>query len=302
MCSQWTPIVEIKYFMFDWTIYSPFVLNTGWKYGSLQMMISVNICSTWSMVEIKTRFETRIRRKDVNGVSLFDLSYLINLMAYLCSQTTPNVQVMYFIFDFSIYRLFVLNLAWKRDSLQMTIFVTGWSIWSMVELKTRFETSITRNDVNGESVFLIYYIITLMAFLCSQLTPNVQVKHFMIDWSIYIIFVLNSAWKRDSLQMTIFVTGCSIWSMVEIKTRFETWITRNDDKGVSLFHLSYLITRMSYLSSKWTPSVQINYVWLVDLRTICPKYGLETSFQMMIFVYVCWTWGKVELKRVFRRE
>jgi hypothetical protein len=58
------------------SIYSPFVLNRKWKHDSLQMIIFVNVCSTWRIVELKTCFETWIRRKDVNGVSLFDLCYL----------------------------------------------------------------------------------------------------------------------------------------------------------------------------------------------------------------------------------
>jgi hypothetical protein len=51
--------------------------------------------------------------------------------------------------------------------------------------------------------------------------------------------------KRDSLQIMIFVNVCSTWSMVQLKTRFELSITRNDVNGVSLIHLSYLITLMS---------------------------------------------------------
>jgi hypothetical protein len=53
--------------------------------------------------------------------------------------------------------------------------------------------------------------------------------------------VLNMGWKRDSLQIMIFAYVCSTWSIVELKTRFETWITRNDVNGLSLFNLSYLI-------------------------------------------------------------
>jgi hypothetical protein len=118
-----TPNVQIKFFMFDRSIYRSFVPNTGWKRDSLLIVIFVNFCSTWSIVELKTRFEPWIIRNDVNGVSMFHLSYLITLMAYLCSEWTPNVQVKYFMFDWLIYRLFVLNRSWKRDSLQIMIFV-----------------------------------------------------------------------------------------------------------------------------------------------------------------------------------
>jgi hypothetical protein len=112
MYSQRTPNFENKYFMFDWAIYKRFVLNRRWKRDYLEIMILVNACSTLSIVELKTRFDSRITY-DVNGVSLFHFSHLITLMAYLCSQWTPNVQIMYFMFVWSIYRLFVLNWARK---------------------------------------------------------------------------------------------------------------------------------------------------------------------------------------------
>jgi hypothetical protein len=195
----------------------------------------VNFCSTWNIDEVKTRFETWITRNDVIGVSFFHLSYLITLMAYLCSQRTPNVQIKYFMFDWSIYRLFALNTVWKRDSIQIMIFVNVCSTWSMVELKTRFETWITRNDVIGVSSFHLTCLLTLMTYLCSQRTPNVPIKYFKFHCSIYILFVLNTGWKHDSLQMTVFVNIWSTCSMVELKTRFEARITRNVVKGVSLF-------------------------------------------------------------------
>jgi hypothetical protein len=158
-----------------WSIYRPFGLNRGWNHGSLEIKKFVYVCSTWSVVvlnplnaelnlichslallgahlifhvsriRVKTRFETWITRNDVNGVCLFQLSYLITLMACLSSQRTPNVHIKYFMFDWSIYILFVLNTAWKRDFLQTLIFVNICSTWCMVQIKTGFETSITRN-------------------------------------------------------------------------------------------------------------------------------------------------------------
>jgi hypothetical protein len=157
----------MKYFMFDWSIFWPFLLNTAWKHDSLQMMIFVYIWSTWSNGELKTCFETWITRKDVNGVSLFLLSYLITLMAYKCSQRTWNVQMKYFKFDWTIYKLFVLNIGWKRDSIQIMILVHVCLAWSIVELKTRFATRITWNDVSAVSLFHLSYLITLIAYLCS---------------------------------------------------------------------------------------------------------------------------------------
>jgi hypothetical protein len=46
---------------------------------------------------------------------LFNITYI--------SQWTPNVHINYFMFDCTLYRLFVLNMCWKRDSLQIMIFV-----------------------------------------------------------------------------------------------------------------------------------------------------------------------------------
>jgi hypothetical protein len=146
-------------------------------------------------------------------------------------------------------RLCVLNTGWKSDSLQLMIFVNVSSTWNNFELRTCFETWITRNVVNGVSLFYLYYLITLMAYLCSQWTPNFQIKYFMLDWSIYKLFVLNSARKRDSLQIMTFVYVCSTRNLVERKTRSDTWMTRNDVNIVSMYHISYLITLMCYLKS-----------------------------------------------------
>jgi hypothetical protein len=49
--------------------------------------------------KLKTRFETWKTWNDVNGVSLFHLSNLITLMAYLYSQRKTNVQIKYFMID-----------------------------------------------------------------------------------------------------------------------------------------------------------------------------------------------------------
>jgi hypothetical protein len=122
--------------------------------------------------------------KKLRKRSLFHISYLITIMSYLCSQWTPNVEIKYFMFDCSIYSLFVLNRSWKHDSLQRVILVHVCSTWGTVELKTRFETWITGYDVNGVSLFNLPYLITLMAYLCSQWTLKVQIKCFMFDWSI----------------------------------------------------------------------------------------------------------------------
>jgi hypothetical protein len=164
----------------------------------------------------------------------------------------------------------------------MMIFIAVCLTCSVVEQKTRFETWVTRNDVNGVNLFLLPYLITLMAYLYSQWAPNVQIKYFMFDWSIYSIFVLNTVWKHDSLQMMIFVYVCSTYSIIELKTLIETWIARNDVNGVCWFRLSFLITiwhwslHLNLLTMGTKCQNQVMYVWLVDLQTICTKYELET--------------------------
>jgi hypothetical protein len=172
---------------------------------TLQIRVFVYVYSAWSIVELKNAFwdvNNKKWRKCCMFVSSF---YLITLLAYQRSQRTRNVQIKYFMFDWSIYRLFVLNTSWIRDSLQLNIFVNVCTTCSMVELITHLETLITRIDVNGVSLFHLSYLITLMAYLCSQRTPKVHIKYFMCVWSIYRLFMLNSDWKRDSFQMMIFV-------------------------------------------------------------------------------------------------
>jgi hypothetical protein len=124
----------------------------------------------------------------------------------------------------------LLNRSWKIDPPNSDIRIYLLDMrhsWT----KTCFETWITWNDVNGVSLIHLSYLITLMDYLCSQWTPKVQIKCFMFDWSIYRRFVLNRAWKRDFLQLMIFSNVCSTWGIVEIKTGFDTWITRNDVNG-----------------------------------------------------------------------
>jgi hypothetical protein len=148
------------------------------------------------------------------------------------------------------------------------------STWSIGELKTRFGTWITRNDVNGVSLFHLHYLITLMAYLWSQWTTNVQIKYFLFDWWIYRLFMLNSAWKHDSLQIMKFVNMCSKWSMGQLKTRFETWITRYD---VSLFRL-FFITLIAYVRSQRTTNFKTSNLCLTDHSTDYLCYlGAETQ-------------------------
>jgi hypothetical protein len=123
----------------------------------------------------------------------------------------PNVQIKYFMFDWYIYRLFVLNRGRKPDSFQIMICVHNCATWSIVEFKTRFETWITWNYVNSVCLFHLSYLITLRAYLCSQWTPIVHIKYFMFDLYIQTISA-KKAWKRDCLEIMFFVYNCSTCS------------------------------------------------------------------------------------------
>jgi hypothetical protein len=101
-------------------------------------------------------------KNDVNDISLFHFPYLKTIMVYLWSQWTPHFQIKNFMCDWSFYRLLVLNRGWKRDSFQIIIFVYVSSTVTIFEQKTRFETCITRNDVNCVSLFHLPYLLTLM--------------------------------------------------------------------------------------------------------------------------------------------
>jgi hypothetical protein len=147
-------------------------------------------------------------------------------------------------------------MDWKRGSLHIMILLYVGSTWSIFELEMRFETWITWNEVNGISLFHISYLITLMDYLRSQRKPKVQIKYFMFEWSIYRLFVTNIYLKHESLHIMIFVYDCSTWGIIKLKTRFETWIKRNDVNGVILIHFYYLIILMAYMCSQWAPTVQ----------------------------------------------
>jgi hypothetical protein len=141
-----------------------------------------------------------------------------------------------------------------------------------------FETLITWNDVNGVSLFHISYVITHMAYLLSQRTPNVQIICFIFDWWMYRLFVLNTTLKRNSVQIMIFVNVCSTLRMVYIKDAF--WYVNNNKrrkwcKFVSRFSFddSY---GLSVLAMDTNCPNQVYHVWLVDVQSISAKLGLET--------------------------
>jgi hypothetical protein len=205
LCLQRTPHIQIKYFMFDWWIYRLFVSNTTLKRNSVQMMIFVNVCSTWSMVNIKDAFwyvNNKKWPKMCKFVSPFSFYNTYGLPVLSMDTKCPKQ-----VFEVSLVNLhtFVLNWAWKRFILQIMLFVFVCLVWGIVEINTRFETYIKISDINCVSLFNLYYLITIMVYLYSQRTPNVKINYFLIDWSMNRIFVLNRGWKHVSLQIMIFV-------------------------------------------------------------------------------------------------
>jgi hypothetical protein len=182
LCSQWTPNVQNKFFMFVWSIFTIFVLNLGWRRDSLQIMVFVYVCLTRNIDELKTRFEKWITRNDVNGVRLFQFLFnkTYGLSALTSDTKFPNqlhVQIKYFMCVLLIFTLFVLNRSWKRESLEKMIFVYVFSTWVVFKIKTRFETWITWNDVNGVRLIHLSYLITLMPY-CSA--PTVSIIFYFI--------------------------------------------------------------------------------------------------------------------------
>jgi hypothetical protein len=127
----------------------------------------------------------------------------------------------------------------------------------------------------------------------------------MILWAIYNLFVLNTVWERDSLQIKIIVSVWSTWGIVELKTLFETWITSNDVDGV--FFSSFLSKNpygLQLLTMNTKCQNKAFYVWLVDLQNIRDNYGLETCFDQNEGIRKCLldmkiSWTK---KRVLRRD
>jgi hypothetical protein len=131
LCSQWTPNVKIKYFIFDWTICAK---------SGLKKWISPNDDIRKCLLVIKHGWTINafwdVNNKKWRKWCKFDSPFLFNnTYGLLVLQWTPNVQINYFTFHCSIYRIFVLNRAWNPVSLQIIIFVYVCSTWSIVELK-----------------------------------------------------------------------------------------------------------------------------------------------------------------------
>jgi hypothetical protein len=74
------------------------VLNTTLIRNSVQIMIFVNVSPIWNMLYIKDAFRNVSNKKWSICYRFVSFSHLITLLAYLCSQWTPNVLIKYFYF------------------------------------------------------------------------------------------------------------------------------------------------------------------------------------------------------------
>jgi hypothetical protein len=139
-------------------------------------------------------------------------------------------------------------------------------------LKSRFETWITKIDVLGVCLFNLSYLITNMAYLFSQPTPNVQIKQFVLHWTIYRLFVLNTGWKRDSLQM-MNIRKCLL-AMKHGSTKNAFWDVNKKWRIWCKFVFPFLINKSYVLivcaMDTKCPN-ELFYVWLFDLQIICAK-------------------------------
>jgi hypothetical protein len=140
-------------------------------------------------------------------------------------------------------------------------------------IKARFATWITRNDVRGVCLFNLPYLITLMAYLCSQRIPKFQLNYFLFHWSIYRLFVLNWVWKSDSFQTRYILKCLSNIKHGSTKTAFwdvnnKKWRIWNKFDAPFLFINTY---GLPVLKKDTKCPNQVSYDCLFDLRTICAK-------------------------------
>jgi hypothetical protein len=162
---------------------------------------------------------------------------------------------------------------------------------SLVEQKTRYEPWITRNVENGVNLFHLSYSITRTTYLCSQWAPNVQFKYSMFDWSMYILFVLNSGLKRDSLQMMIF--EC-LFDMQRFWTKNKFWDLKWNISCIYVPHFwnnnNFGAGHWAYMCSPWALSIELMCFmcdWSIYTPLVLNTCWKRNSLQMVIFVYVC---------------
>jgi hypothetical protein len=110
----------------------------------------------------------------------------------------------------------------------------------------------------------------------------------MCEWSIYRLFVLNRSWKRDYLQMMIFVC---LLVMGHSRTKNAFWDVNNkkwrkECKLVSPFLFNNVYGLPVLTNDTKIPNL-VFYVRLVDPQTICAKHGLETWLHPIHDIRIC---------------
>jgi hypothetical protein len=221
----------MQYFMFNWSIYRLFVLKRGWKRESIRNIV-IRIC----FLVMKHRW-TENAFWDVNNKKcrkwckiltpiLFNHSY--GLPVITMDTKCPN----------QVYNVWLVDL-------QTICAKYGLKTWfspiddirkCLLDIKHGSNENAFRDVINKKWCKFVSPVLFNNTYALPALTKDTkfQIKYFIFDWLIYRIFVLNRSWKSDSLQIMTFVYICSTWSIVEIKTRFETWIKRNVVNGVRL--------------------------------------------------------------------
>jgi hypothetical protein len=198
--------VQIKYFMCDWSIFTAFVLNRFWKRVSHQIMVFVCLLDMehrwtknafWEVNNKKwckwCNIVSRSLSNNTYGPPVLTIDTKYPKQHTICAKDglemwfPPNDEIRKYLID--MQQGSTKNAFWDMNN-------TKWRKWC--------------------SLFHLSYLITLMVYLRSQQTPDVQIKYFMFGWSIFTLFVLNRAWKRDSLQIIIFVYICSTLNVVEL--------------------------------------------------------------------------------------
>jgi hypothetical protein len=163
-------------------------------------------------------------------------------MAYLSYQGLPNVQNKYFVWLVDLHTIYgtYKQKTWFHTKNDIRICLVDMRhVWSIKRFLRRVKQEMTKMVF----LFHISYLITLMAYLCSKWTPNVQIEYFMFVRSAE--YVLNTGWKRDSYPNDD--TRKGLLDMKYSWTKNACWDVNN--KKLRLFHISYLLTIMISMRS-----------------------------------------------------
>jgi hypothetical protein len=210
---------------------------------SLQIMIWFYVGPTWSIVVLKMRFETWITWNVVKGISLYHLSYLISRMVYLCSQWAPTVQIKYFMFEWSIYRLFVTYRSWKtwlppNNEIRTGLLDMGhnWTknaLYDVNNLKWRKWCNFISPFLYEKSYGLP--VLTMgtncpnqVIYVCLFDLQNISAKYQLDRW-----FSPNDDIRKCLLDMKNSWNKNVFWNMIDKKWR--KWFLFNDTYGFVIY-------------------------------------------------------------------